>query len=220
MTLSQTRVNLQIDPGAIFARRSISKVALISTPRGPSACGATVIVHDTACPPRRALAFVGRDARAPPWTSLQLSWQPPAVSDHHGRLRYDETDRLRASEAVHDHLETPSAIPLKPASTIAEIRTPSIASGEASPPRGINCASIRVPTEFALPHSADGSVPDRGNHGRDHLLNLRPTRGHQNDDRDSARGEVLLIPEIGIRRDQDIESLELRGIQQIAVLES
>jgi hypothetical protein len=82
-----------------------------------------VIAQNTACPPRRALAFVGGDARAPPWTSLQLSRQRPAVSDHHGRLRYDETDRLRASAAVHDHRETPSAIPLKPASTIAEIRT-------------------------------------------------------------------------------------------------
>jgi hypothetical protein len=30
---------------------------------------------------------------------------------------------LRASTAVHDQLETPSAIPLKPASTIAEIRS-------------------------------------------------------------------------------------------------
>jgi len=29
---------------------------------------------------------------------------------------------LRASAAVHDHRETPSAIPLKPASAIAEIR--------------------------------------------------------------------------------------------------
>jgi epoxide hydrolase len=38
-------------------------------------------------------------------------------------LSYDEPRRLRASTAVHDQLETPSAIPLKPASTIAEIRT-------------------------------------------------------------------------------------------------
>jgi hypothetical protein len=37
-------------------------------------------------------------------------------------LSYDEPRRLRASAAVHDHRETPSAIPLKPASTIAEIR--------------------------------------------------------------------------------------------------
>jgi hypothetical protein len=128
--VSQNRVNVQIDPGAIFTRRSISRVPPVSTPPARNARGAAVNAQNTACPPRRALAFVGGDARAPPWTSLPLSRQRPAVSDHHGRLRYDETDRLRASAAVHDHRETPSAIPLKPASTIAEIRTKSTARPE------------------------------------------------------------------------------------------
>ena len=54
--------------------------------------------------------------------AARFNRRPPAVSDHHGRLSYDEPRRLRASAAVHDHRETPSAIPLKPASAIAEIR--------------------------------------------------------------------------------------------------
>jgi hypothetical protein len=123
LALSQNRVNVQIDPGAIFTRRSIPRVPPFRGRGVQMRAARRVIAQNTACPPRRALAFVGCDARAPPWTNLQLSRQRPAVSDHHARLRYDETDRLRASAAVHDRRETPSAIPLKPASTIAEIRS-------------------------------------------------------------------------------------------------
>jgi hypothetical protein len=39
-----------------------------------------------------------------------------------GRLRCHELLHSRASVIVHDHLETPSAITLKPASTIVEMR--------------------------------------------------------------------------------------------------
>ena len=150
--LSQKRVNVQIDPGAILPRRSIQGTP-VSTPPGRNACGATVIARNTACPPRRALAFVGRDARAPPWTSLPLSRQPSAVSDHHGRLSYDEPRRLRASAAVHDHRETPSAIPLKPASAIAEIRTKWVGRPrrKSATGPGIWYSAKRTVTNFADP---------------------------------------------------------------------
>ena len=64
-------------------------------------------------------AVVRRRRRPPPWTSLL---HQHTNADTLRPLRYDEPLHSRASVIVHDHAETPSAITLISASTIAEMR--------------------------------------------------------------------------------------------------
>lgn len=54
---------------------------------------------------------------------------------------------------------------------------------------------------------------------RERALNSGPTGGLQHDDADSPSREALLIFEIGIGRDDQIETRSLGGIDQFAVLE-
>jgi len=82
----------------------------------------------TTYPPRRP---VRRKRRPPPWISLRhascrtpgTSLRVSALQTDRGRLRYIEPLACAYPPRVHDGAETASAISLKQASTIAEMRT-------------------------------------------------------------------------------------------------
>ena len=87
----------------------------------------------TTYPPRRP---VRRKRRPPPWISLRhapcrtpgISLRVSAFQTDRGRLRYIEPLACAHPLRVHDDAETASAISLKQASTIAEMRIRPIAA--------------------------------------------------------------------------------------------
>lgn len=50
-------------------------------------------------------------------------------------------------------------------------------------------------------------------------LDARPTGGAENDDRNAARSEILLVPKVPVRSDQHFEALPLGGSEQCTILE-
>ena len=67
--------------------------------------------------------------------------------------------------------------------------------------------------------SASARRFDSSDHRGHPTLNLRPAGGHQHHDRERAAIELLLIPKVGVGRNEYLESLSLRGGDKIAILE-
>ena len=144
-------------------------------------------------------AVVRRKRRPPPWTSLRPSSQPDRLRrrvDHpgdarrrgqrsalqrdRGRLRYDEPLHSRAPVIVHDHAETPSAITLKPASTIAEMRSRAPCDSGSAPSHGdVMTSSDGARHGPRLRINGPFKAPSR----RQRHLQQRPDRHHPRDTR-------------------------------------
>ena len=67
--------------------------------------------------------------------------------------------------------------------------------------------------------SSDRSAIDSGHNRSGRPLKPGPAGRLQHDNCDSSRIQVLLISQIGVRREKDLEAVPFRGIQKFAIAE-